>query len=296
MSRRIVENRADIERNVAYFWNLKGQSPKPNLSETARVMLRQGHNFVGIRFKGVGLLFAPSRFVGYRNNSFDKHKANPGSGTETDRAIDKVAGISPPVPDAKLERAFRRVCDANAVAPQDRDRKYWPSWNAEATTFSAPEDRALPGRSRQASRKGTTSRPTWTLSIPPRPRTKASPRHNRLQEHLYKLLAQKYGEDHVLMEQDFVDISVDCPNLHALIEVKSHRNPRFAIREAMGQLLDYAFAVKSRKDAPESLVLVVAAPGKEDDDSKALLQFIRNETDLDLHYVTIRPADSICPL
>lgn len=74
----------------------------------------------------------------------------------------------------------------------------------------------------------------------------ANQHHNELQNDLYDKLNILYPGK-VLMEKDFVDISVELEDRKLLYEVKSDSSPARCIREALGQLLQYAHKDKSNK-------------------------------------------------
>jgi hypothetical protein len=70
-------------------------------------------------------------------------------------------------------------------------------------------------------------------------------RHNLLQEALYRRLALQYGQDRVHTEQPSgvgtkIDIVVKAENGYWFYEIKTALTPRACLREAIGQLLEYA--------------------------------------------------------
>ena len=71
-------------------------------------------------------------------------------------------------------------------------------------------------------------------------------RHNQLQRDLYRRLVKKHGADNVRAESTTVigtsvDLVVRQPNGYWFYEIKTSVSPRACIREAIGQLLEYAF-------------------------------------------------------
>lgn len=76
-----VENRIDVIRNV---YTLYSYAKSNNIEDKdwAIQRFKQGHWYVVEPF-GDLLLFAPSRFVGYKDNTRAKHMENPGDGTHT---------------------------------------------------------------------------------------------------------------------------------------------------------------------------------------------------------------------
>ncbi|MCB1660680.1 MAG: HNH endonuclease, partial [Pseudomonadales bacterium] len=74
--------------------------------------------------------FAPSRFIGYANNTIDKHEANHSKdGRETTPKISKLLGKDC-VFDEELEKSYREFCQALGFEANDTGafgvkRKYW---------------------------------------------------------------------------------------------------------------------------------------------------------------------------
>ena len=106
--------------------------------------------------------------------------------------------------------------------------------------------------------------------------------HNVLQNHLCQLLRGRFGEDVVPLEERWIDIQCrDGARTH-LIEVKSDPRAKTAIREAIGQLLEYAyFPPMEEKTAP---VLHVAAPGPCTDEVRRYLATIKQQCGLVVKY------------
>jgi hypothetical protein len=76
-------------------------------------------------------------------------------------------------------------------------------------------------------------------------------RHKLIQKALFDLLVAEYGEDHVGGEQPsdaggLIDMVVQTPEKRILFEVKTASTARGCIREALGQVLDYALWPGSR--------------------------------------------------
>ena len=68
--------------------------------------------------------FAPSRFVGYKDNTLIKHKKNDEKdGTETTNEISKILGSNHF--DSELEKAFLNYCEWLGVIPKNNQRTYW---------------------------------------------------------------------------------------------------------------------------------------------------------------------------
>ncbi len=91
-------------------------------------LIRNGICFVVTEHNGK-LFFAPSRFVGYRNNSRHDHEHNADKdGRETNAAIEAILK-APPIPSQTLEREYERFCVSIGTqvrkAPFGIVRKFW---------------------------------------------------------------------------------------------------------------------------------------------------------------------------
>lgn len=68
--------------------------------------------------------FAPSRFVGYQNNSLEEHDANEAKhGTKTTDRINKILGKKQF--NANLEKNYIKYCKLLDVNPSNNHRTYW---------------------------------------------------------------------------------------------------------------------------------------------------------------------------
>lgn len=78
-----IENRIDVVKNIYRLYTYA----KSNVAEDKNWALqrfKQGRWYI-VEPIGDTLLFAPSRFVGYKNNTKEKHILNPGDGTKTNK-------------------------------------------------------------------------------------------------------------------------------------------------------------------------------------------------------------------
>lgn len=98
--------------------------------EEARQFIQRGTCFLAYH-DGPQMRFAPSRFIGYTNNSFDKHSSNPErDGRVTNPAISKLLKTPLPVADAELEEQYQQYCHSLGITPRLKGafgvaRKYW---------------------------------------------------------------------------------------------------------------------------------------------------------------------------
>ncbi|MGA2032411.1 MAG: hypothetical protein ABSG68_09160 [Thermoguttaceae bacterium] len=113
-------------------------------------------------------------------------------------------------------------------------------------------------------------------------------RHNLLQEALYRLLASQYGKDNVRAEQPSgvgtkIDIVVKTKNEYWFYEIKTALTPRACLREAIGQLLEYAFWPGSQE--PTRFIVVGESPL--DEDGKEYLCRLKKRFSLPIEYEAI---------
>ncbi len=109
-----------------------------------------------------------------------------------------------------------------------------------------------------------------------------SPEHDKMQAKLMAELQKEYGPEHVVREQDFVDVRVETEKELLFFEIKTDLDPRAVIRQALGQILEYAFHPARTGRRPDSLVIVGRSPLTEDDET--YLQRLRDEFKLPLSY------------
>lgn len=136
----------------------------------------------------------------------------------------------------------------------------------------------------------TELRPTGKKTKAGAPKHEVDLAQNQLQNELFSLLTRRYGKGAVKMEEGYVDIKVRRPKASTLIEIKSDSRPRHAIRQALGQLLEYAFVAE---EAGESVGdLVVVAPGTLDPKVATYVEHLRKHWRLPIRYVCFRSGMS----
>lgn len=98
-----IETREDIILNIKTLYSyLKGEQGDEYKTWAVDKMTR-GKNFV-VEIIDSKLCFAPSRFVGYLNNTIDKHNENHGDGTQTD---EKIKAYYQKIQDKRLDVLFQ---------------------------------------------------------------------------------------------------------------------------------------------------------------------------------------------
>lgn len=71
--------------------------------------------------------------------------------------------------------------------------------------------------------------------------------HNKLQQQIYDELEKIHGTSKVTMEEQNIDIKVEYESSVDFYEVKIASSAKYCIREAIGQLLEYAYHYKTTK-------------------------------------------------
>ena len=124
----------------------------------------------------------------------------------------------------------------------------------------------------------------WTISL----------RHNRIQDRLYALLCEQHGSDSVRTEQPtgtggFADAVVRrADGRFDLYEIKVASHAASAVREAMGQLLEYAY----RKRGLEPVNLYVVSEAALDSITAEFLNRMNTEFGLKLGYLQVEVSDA----
>lgn len=109
---------------------------------------------------------------------------------------------------------------------------------------------------------------------------------NSIQTNLFTQLAKEYGKENVGTEQDtgygsHVDLVVrDSDKQYIFYEIKTSYSALLCIREALGQLMEYAFYPK----ANNAKKLVVVSPNQVTPEAKRYLQEIRDRFGIPLYY------------
>ncbi|TYA78395.1 hypothetical protein [Seonamhaeicola marinus] len=133
-------------------------------------------------------------------------------------------------------------------------------------------------------RKGTTKRNTK-----PQIRTTSSTsfiveqKHNKIQEALKEKLSTKYGEENVILEENYVDVKLLQPDYIGFYEVKSSSYASQCIREALGQVLQYSFC---DTDTRKKKIIVVGQYPANDQDL-GYINYIKEKLNLDFEYLNI---------
>ena len=116
-----IETREDIVQNIKTLYSYLDGKVDSEHKDWAIQRMSQGRNYV-IEVVDSQIYFAPSRFVGYIDNTMEKHKANHGNGTETDNQI-KI--FYQKVQDVKLDVLLQKAMSEYGIVVGAK--KYWIS-------------------------------------------------------------------------------------------------------------------------------------------------------------------------
>lgn len=125
---KLVDNLDQVLNNVALLDDVRSGNWPANYEAYAS-LIKRGTCFLPYP-TSTGLAFAPSRFIGYVNNSFSKHVQNDArDGRQTNAALNAIFGQRP-TEDPTLEYQYRRFCDEIGIIPPRTGtfgvaRKYW---------------------------------------------------------------------------------------------------------------------------------------------------------------------------
>ena len=117
------------------------------------------------------------------------------------------------------------------------------------------------------------------------------PYHPVLQEALMILLQKHFGVKNVLREDGWVDLIVRDKNRTLLIELKTDPVARRAIRDAIGQILEYAYF----RPSPQmlNLELFIVPPGPMDAEAVAYLKVLNQYFGIPVRYCQFLPDSEI---
>lgn len=116
-----IETREDIVQNIKTLYSYLDGKVDSEHKDWAIQRMSQGKNYV-IEVVDSQIYFAPSRFVGYVDNTMEKHKANPGHGTKTDN---KIKNFYQKVQDVKLDALLQKAMSEYGIVVGAK--KYWIS-------------------------------------------------------------------------------------------------------------------------------------------------------------------------
>ena len=134
-------------------------------------------------------------------------------------------------------------------------------------------------------------RSTSSRSMP----AEIDPQERRLQRRLMELLQEEFGKENVRREGGFgpaqCDLLVKDGRRKILIEIKAYAEARRAVREALGQILEYAYyyAMGSK----ESVSLVIVAPAPYNEPISNYMKLLQTRFALPIQYCSFTLEDSL---
>jgi hypothetical protein len=155
--------------------------------------------------------------------------------------------------------------------------------------FVKADDRSRPGSF--VFQPGHTPRKIGSISISARrEEVKAALRHNEMQTRLYEMLVSQYGSECVGTENDTghgttVDVVVKTKSFCCFYEIKTAFSARLCIRQAIPQLLEYAYW-GTKKGLADKLVIV--GEPRLTADARRYLSKLRTRFRLPLYYLQLR--------
>ena len=114
-----ITSKEDVVENIKTLYGYLGNPDDAETYKWATGILKNGRIYV-VEVIDSKLYFAPSRFVGYKKNTADKHRENHSDGNQTN---DKLVEYYQKVQDERLDAAFRSVLENYDLS--SGDKKYW---------------------------------------------------------------------------------------------------------------------------------------------------------------------------
>lgn len=115
--------------------------------------------------------------------------------------------------------------------------------------------------------------------------TQFTPEHRKMQARLLEILQLQYGRERVWIEVNGIDAMVVTDTETRLYEIKTDQSPLTVIRQALGQILEYAYHPQ-RKHAG-TLSLTIVGPQPLDTEAKTYLKHLTQNFGLPLNYQTV---------
>lgn len=135
-------------------------------------------------------------------------------------------------------------------------------------------------------RNGTNKKNTNNSPLSYSVETVRKAEHNKIQQALFDLWKNQYGEKQVFMEKHFVDITVEKPNGEIILaEVKTNNSVNYCIREGLGQLLYYYHTYYTGYD---NISLVVIGPNNPGKGAQQFIKKIQTLLKINFRYESIK--------
>jgi hypothetical protein len=112
-----------------------------------------------------------------------------------------------------------------------------------------------------------------------------SPEEAKMQQKLVSELRRKYPGARILFEEDYIDVLMETKSDRYLFEIKSDLSPRKVLRQAIGQLLEYAYYNPSLDK--RSLNLIAVGRNRLSGEDELYLETVRAKFNLPLTYMVV---------
>lgn len=113
-----IESRSDVIQNIRTLYAYLSDNDDDTV-QWASSILKNGRNYV-IEVLDNHVFFAPSRFVGYKDNSIEKHQRHHGNGNHTDNELRQYYQK---VEDERLDNLFQKLLGQFGLS--SGNKKYW---------------------------------------------------------------------------------------------------------------------------------------------------------------------------
>lgn len=114
-----IETRDDVIRNIKTLYSYLNDESDGDMYQWATGIFKNGRIYV-IEIIDSHICFSPSRFVGYKDNTKDKHQENHGDGNQTN---DVLRGFYQKVQDERLDVVFQKELSRYNLS--SGTKKYW---------------------------------------------------------------------------------------------------------------------------------------------------------------------------
>lgn len=181
---------------------------------------------------------------------------------------------------AVAESQFRAWLESGEVVEIGIDEE-----SEEADFFFNADDKPTSGKF--VFKSGHNEKKTGSVSVEvPKKAKRAELLHNAIQNELFDLLVEKYGKACVGTEiatghGTSIDVVVKTDRFCWFYEIKTARSVKACIRQAIPQLLEYAYWDAAKGNADE---LVIVGPRPATKQAEAYLTFLRSEFGLKFRY------------
>jgi hypothetical protein len=133
----------------------------------------------------------------------------------------------------------------NATSFWQEMEAFWECYKNRSKTGFTSESKSFENLIRK---KGVTQKDIFdSLHIRSKATITITKEHNKLQELLHAKLLSQFGEEAVSMEENNIDIKVELHNCIDFYEVKIASSAKYCIREALGQIIEYAYNYNTSK-------------------------------------------------